>query len=109
MFTAYFMEHPSEPRDIVIDRWSYLLAAIAGPFYALWLAGYREALKVAAFSLLAIAAIIVVIGVTSYMSYFNQALGLVGAALAYFAFQAHKTIAIVKRTFMRRGWCVNEI
>ena len=47
MFPRYFIEHPTEVRDLYLGPASYFWAALTGPIYVLRVAGLRGALKAA--------------------------------------------------------------
>lgn len=109
MFPRYFIEHPTEVRDLYIGPASYFWAALAGPIYVLRVAGVRGAMKAAGPTLLLLLALVGVVAVTMYLPKPIQAIGLVSVPLLLFAYQARRVVQLVRTIYAARGWTVHEI
>ncbi|MEI6200471.1 MAG: hypothetical protein WCP68_00810 [Enhydrobacter sp.] len=109
MFPEFCLEHPTDHREIIIGRWSYLLAGLAGPLYAWSRAGSRGLARSLSVSASLLIALIVTSGITSYISYPAQFLCLVVAVGVAGCIQARETVAIVQHAYMERGWSTHSL
>lgn len=109
MFPHYFIQHPTEVRDVYLGPGAYILAALAGPLFALRTAGLRAAMAAAGPTLLALAALAVTFAATMYMSKATQSIVLVFALIWLVVYQARKVIEIIRTAYSELGWIVHEI
>ena len=109
MFPRYFIEHPTEVRDLYLGPASYFWAALTGPLYVLRVAGLRGALKAAGPTLLSLIILMVAIAATMYLPEPIQAISLVGIPVFLFAYQARKIVQLVRVIYAARGWTVHQI
>lgn len=109
MFPQYFIEHPTEVRDVYIGPGSYVWAALVGPLYALRVAGLRAGLIAAGPTLLALAALAITFAATMYVSKTTQFI-LLGTGIVFVAvYQSRKVVQVVRAAYIRLGWTVHEI
>jgi hypothetical protein len=109
VFPRYFIEHPTEVREVYLGPASYFWAALAGPLYVLCMAGLRGALKAAGPTLLSLFALAAVIAATMYLPKPLQAIGLVAAPVILFAWQARRIVELLRMIYAARGWTVHRI
>ena len=109
MFPRYFIEHPTEVRDLYLGPASYFWAALTGPLYVLRVAGLRGALKAAGPTLLSLLMLVAVIAATMYLPKPLQAIGLIAAPILLFAYQARRIVELVRIIYAARGWTVHQI
>jgi lysylphosphatidylglycerol synthetase-like protein (DUF2156 family) len=109
VFPRYFIEHPTEVRDLYLGPASYFWAALAGPIYVLRMAGIRGALRAAGPTLLCLLVLAAVVAVTMYLPKPIQAVSLVAAPLLLFAYQARRIVELVRVIYAARGWTVHQI
>jgi hypothetical protein len=109
VFPHYFIEHPTEVRDIYLGPASYLWAALAGPIYGLHVAGLRGALKACGPTLLSLLVLAAIVAGSMYLPKPIQAIGLVAAPVFLFAYQARRIVEEMRAIYAARGWMVHQI
>ena len=109
MFPHYFIQHPTEVRDVYLGPGSYVWAALVGPFYALRIAGLRAGMIAAVPTLMALAALAITFAASMYVSKTTQLILLVTGIVFVAVYQSRKVVQVVRAAYTRLGWTVHEI
>lgn len=108
MFASYRFEEPRTGKVIRISNWSYLLAGLFGALYMLLKApgeGFLQALGWTIACTLAFASLAMVVTVLPAAA---QTVLLVVAPPIVLIVQSVKIVALVRKSYRRRGWIVRQ-
>lgn len=106
MFDTYRFDKPDSDRAVVLDRWAWLWAAIAGPVYVLLLGFVKPALLtlVVSISVFLAAAISLAFIVGFIDSLFVSLVAIVVIPVAAMVTQASAAMQFIRRHLLHRGW-----
>lgn len=106
VFDTYRFDKPDSDRAVVLDRWAWLWAAIAGPVYVLLLGFVKPALLtlVVSISVFLAAAISLAFIVGFIDSLFLSLVAIVVIPVAAMLTQASAAMQLIRRHLLHRGW-----
>lgn len=106
MLPTYRLDRPDTDESVVIDHWSYLWAAIGGPFYVMSKGFYGLAALMAAITLMLAA--LAFLGLLVVVQLFDTSpqgqLGLLLCVGAAVLLNGVAAVQLVHRGYMRAGW-----
>ena len=108
MFANYSIVDPTRQRQVSIRKLSYVAAGLFGVLYFVIKAGRIRLLGAAVLSFLCLAALTVLLLVTSILPAGQQFFVILAGVPAVMVFQSVKMVALVKSSYRRRQWLVHQ-
>jgi hypothetical protein len=108
MFPTYFIYDPNSEKSVKICKLSYVVGGLFGVLYFVIKAGHIRLLEAVGLTLACLLAIALLVLATSLLSAEMQMVAILVLVPAILTFQAVKTVALVKSSYRRRAWIVQQ-